>query len=66
MSRIGIDAMLTGIKRHYKRQGREVNAMALAGDGMEPWLHRAFLILPRGSMNDFFVTPQEFMHYNAC
>ncbi len=26
-------SMLTGIKRHYKRQGREVNAMALAGDG---------------------------------
>lgn len=26
-------SMLTGIKRHYKRQGREVTAMALAGDG---------------------------------
>ena len=26
-------SMLTGIKRHYKRQGREVNAVALAGDG---------------------------------
>jgi phenylglyoxylate dehydrogenase beta subunit len=26
-------SMLTGIKRHYKRQGREVHAMALAGDG---------------------------------
>ena len=26
-------SMLTGVKRHYKRQGREVNAMALAGDG---------------------------------
>ena len=34
--------MLTGIKRHYKGQGREVNVMALAGDGMQPWLHRAF------------------------
>ena len=26
-------SMLTGIKRHYKRMGRDVNAMALAGDG---------------------------------
>ncbi len=26
-------SMLTGIKRHYKRQGRKVTAMALAGDG---------------------------------
>jgi phenylglyoxylate dehydrogenase beta subunit len=26
-------SMLTGIKRHYKRQGREVTALALAGDG---------------------------------
>lgn len=26
-------SMLAGIKRHYKRQGREVNAVALAGDG---------------------------------
>ncbi len=26
-------SMLTGIKRHYTRQGREVNAVALAGDG---------------------------------
>jgi len=26
-------SMLSGVKRHYKRQGREVNAMALAGDG---------------------------------
>ncbi len=26
-------SMLTGVKRHYKRQGREVNAVALAGDG---------------------------------
>ena len=26
-------SMLTGIKRHYKRQGREITAMALAGDG---------------------------------
>ena len=26
-------SMLTGIKRHYKRQGREMTAMALAGDG---------------------------------
>ncbi|WP_025917449.1 NADH-dependent phenylglyoxylate dehydrogenase subunit beta [Herminiimonas sp. CN] len=26
-------SMLTGIKRHYKRQGRKITAMALAGDG---------------------------------
>jgi len=26
-------SMLSGIKRHYKRQGREMTAMALAGDG---------------------------------
>jgi phenylglyoxylate dehydrogenase beta subunit len=26
-------SMLTGIKRHYKRKGRKVTAMALAGDG---------------------------------
>jgi phenylglyoxylate dehydrogenase beta subunit len=26
-------SMLTGIKRHYKRKGRNVTAMALAGDG---------------------------------
>ena len=26
-------SMLTGVKRHYKRLGREVTAMALAGDG---------------------------------
>jgi hypothetical protein len=65
LSRIGIDAMLTGIKRHYKCQGREVNAMALAGDGMQPWLHRAFLI-PLGSKSDFFAMPQKLMHYNAC
>jgi phenylglyoxylate dehydrogenase beta subunit len=26
-------SMLTGIKRHYKRQGRNITAMALAGDG---------------------------------
>jgi phenylglyoxylate dehydrogenase beta subunit len=26
-------SMLTGVKRHYKRQGRKVHAMALAGDG---------------------------------
>ena len=26
-------SMLSGVKRHYKRQGREMTAMALAGDG---------------------------------
>ncbi len=26
-------SMLAGVKRHYKRQGREVTALALAGDG---------------------------------
>lgn len=26
-------SMLTGIKRHYKREGREITALALAGDG---------------------------------